>query len=217
MIEMTAKSVQNTQGQTLFHVEMKNTETKEMVVKNISTEDYVLLLQKSGIKREEKVRVRGSLLPKGYIDGAFTQNGFDVVWREEGKQRLFVTTYGRYMIPYPDLIFAISVRNGRVMQDYVFAAVGDTLYNYPFGNVSSSGSICMGNIDTSCAATDIGSFAEEFFLGETNHDYVDSEKIKPAWSQKQLLEKLQGKKAFPKKWLVEADVQLNELVNRIVN
>lgn len=78
------------------------------------------------------------------------------------------------------------------------------MFRYPFGNVSSNGSICMGNILTKKLSFEkADEFMELFFSGVTNNDYYDKSNILPGYSLSKMINMLEKKKEFPKRWLVE--------------
>lgn len=193
--------VENACGQQMFHVEMR-TAQGAVVSKNLSIEDYLHLLGSSLCLEveEDEIRIPARILPNGYIDGKFTKSGYTVVWREKAEKRLFVHKSGHYQIPFPDLIFVLSVKDGSVRKKCVFSAVKDNLYRYPFGNVDEAGSICMGNIHVNM--DNMADFSTEFFMGETNEDYfVPGGSIKPKWSQGRLLAEAAKHETFPTRWL----------------
>lgn len=217
-MHITTETVENALGQTLFRVTMRDADA-EVVSKVLSLENYLSLLG-SSMKLEEAedtVRIPKGKLPEGYIDGVFARSGFTVVWREKAKARLLIHSTGHYQIPYPDLIFVLGVKGGVIRRKYCYAAVGEKLYRYPFGNVSRDGAICMGNIRVDVRGR-ISAFSEEFFLGETNGDYYrPGESIRPKWSQEKLLEHLAKRDYFPEKWLAKAPFDtVGELVEEVL-
>ena len=216
-MQITTETIENALGQTLFRVTMRD-EKGEVLSKILTLENYLTLLETSMRfeEKEDAVRVERRMLPAGYIDGAFTKSGYTVIWREKAMKRLLIHSSGHYQIPYPDLIFVLETKDGEIRQKYCFAAAGERLYRYPFGNVSKSGAVCMGNIKVD-PKDSISSFAEEFFLGVTNEDYFErGESVKPKWSQTKLLENLSGKDVFPEKWLTKGRFEtLEELINHV--
>ncbi len=150
----------------------------------------------------------------GYIDGYIGEDGWIAVWRVKGIKRLLVHSSGHYMVPFPDLIFLVKAGKNNV-EGYVWAIDDkDWVYRYPFGNVSTTGAICMGNINLS-DVPGAEAFTEEFFLGKTNNDYFGiGTHIKPKYSQQELLRRLEKKDRFPKRWLVDSKMTLEDIIRR---
>ena len=200
-MKFKSEVVENANGQQMFRVEIRNAQGAVMS-KNLSIEDYLHLLESSlNLDMiEDVIRVPAYHLPDGYIDGKFSRSGYTMVWREKAKKRLFVHKTGHYQIPFPDLIFVLSVKDGKTLRKSVYSAVKDTLYRYPFGNVDSDGNICMGNIRADLSRAK--HFSEDFFLGKTNDDYyAPGDSVKPKWTQGKLLEEAAKHETFPLRWL----------------
>ena len=194
-------------GHSVFEVTFTST-SGETVRRILTPEDYADLLGASLKETKRNFwRIRKDFLPEGFVDGCISdENNYVVAFKVKGCVRPFLHTSGMYQIPFPDLLFIVKMNKGRISGKEVYAMKkgdGDTLYQYPFGNVSTCGSICMGNIETSeIKENGPEMFAELFFLGKTNNDYFgEGSHINAKWSQEQLLQKLDGKKEFPERLL----------------
>lgn len=197
-------------GNSVFLVRYTST-SGEVIQKTVSAEDYAGLIGAS--LKETKMnywRIQPEFIPEGFIDGCIAGNSnYQVVFKVKGAVRTFCHTSGTYSIPYPDLVFFLEMKRGRINSKCVFALKkgnNETLYQYPFGNVSTSGNICTGNINLA-EVKEYGPqmFAELFFLGKTNNDYFhEGSHISTKWSQEELLRRLDGKKEFPERLLKES-------------
>jgi hypothetical protein len=198
---MESRTLCDETGHTLFLVRF-TTARGEVIEKTLKPEDYVSLIGGSLKEDRSYWRIRKDLIPEGFVDGCISDdNNYYMAFKVEGKVRPLVHTSGQYMIPYPDLLFVLRMRQGYLEKKSVYALKKgcEELYRYPFGNVSTTGSICTGNIELDEVRT-IGPmmFTELFFLGKTNNDYFhEGSHIKPKWSQEELLRKLEGKETFP--------------------
>ncbi len=169
------------------------------------------------------MRIGRELVPEGYIDGYFAgPDTYTCVWEVKGKRRQFVydTRTGsdssrHYSIPFPDLIFAVSVSKGVRQSFYCFARrkCDGRICNYPFGNVSNEGSVCMGSIATKSVTP--SRIEEDFFLGVTNNDYYRGiDRCGMEWTQPRLLQELKGKEKYPDNWLVESGMTLETIIKK---
>lgn len=179
---------------------------KEVVERTMTVSDFLKLFGDSLEVKPTFQKIEGDWLPDKYYDLQFfdTEN-WGIVFPVKTAKRLLVHTSGQYEVWYPNLVFFLMVRNGAITEKNCFAVkevVPDAeLYRYPFGNVSSSGSICMGNIDIDVRKGPMA-FLDEFFLGVTNNDYYSSDcAVTQKWSQSKLLENLSKESSFPAKWL----------------
>ncbi len=222
-MKFVAESIQNDMGQVFF----KTTYAQDMNVSlsaikghvevhTLPFDEFKAVLGMSGKPVESWVHVPKGFIPgsedSGYIDGYVSKEGWSAVWRVKGEVRQLIHTSGHYRVPFPDLIFAVTVKKGAVYRDYCFALDGDKVCQYPFGNVNDCGSICMGNIHIS-NISNIKDFEEEFFLGKTNNDYFHpGDHVKVKYSQDELLRRLSGKETFPKRWLIKRKLTLKDVI-----
>ena len=215
--QIESRTICDETGHTLFVVKY-TTPRGEVLQKTLSPEDYIKLI--GGSLREEcrYWRVRQDFLPEGFIDGAIgDESNYIIAFKVPGEVRFFAHTSGNYNIPYPDLIFVLQMKKGSIWKKLCFGLGkdGDTLYHYPFGNVSADGGICMGNIELDeIRSGGPATFAELFFLGKTNNDYVSHGcPVKGNLSQEMFLKKLDGKKKFPERLLVPCEGQLKRVAD----
>lgn len=204
---LEAKSVTDLTGTSLMEVIFKKT-NGEQISKMMSLKAFAELILGSIKKECTYSHISKEFFPSEYIDGYIANdNTYKCIWKEKGIKRTMAYSADGietlFFVPYPDLIFLINVNDGVVTRKEVYATKQneDNLYRYPFGNVSTSGSICMGNIDTKNLIP--STFAEKFFQGLTNNDfYKPGEHVVPKWEQTILLEKLEKVTSFPEKWLI---------------
>ncbi len=203
-MKLTATNVTDRLGNEFFRLLMER-EDGVVVKRTVTIPTFCQMLGHS---------MKNELLFQEYDKEFFPENtlyaksadklNFDCVWRESPGKKVVVYYDQHFIVPFPDLVFGVSVRGGVAQGKYCFAIKkgGNKLYNYPFGNVSMGGAICMGNIQYNLDSH-VADFSEDFYLGETNDDYYRSDKVSAKYSQRQLLEKLTKKETFPEKWLVE--------------
>lgn len=184
-----------------------------IIKKTISFEDYEKLLFNS---QKEKVSFFSVEHPRYFYQGyASDQRGtFEVILTVPAGNHMFVSE--RYnlatQLPYPALIFKLSFQNGSALHKECFALDTDTptdasvLYRYPYGNVSHTGSICMGNISVKCQSIkEADRFVEAFFAGvDEGHYYSVGENTIPVYTEDQLVKKVLKKGSFPTQWLYPA-------------
>lgn len=158
--------------------------------------------------------VRIGSLPEGFLDGSISSEDpatFDVVLIKPAQKRPMIYGNRHWFIPFPKLVFYLSVSMGRVTTKLCFALRNETvdentpIYLYPFGNVSFDGSICMGNVITKDLnqISMVEEFIADFFMSETNNDYYDN-KNQTGLSQAELLYRLKELELFPNEWLQKA-------------
>ena len=218
----TAQCHESKRGDTLFTVIMEK-EDGQVLKKELDLPSFMHLLDTSKVVEENYVALSRDMIPEGYIDGHFASPlTYTCVWEVKGKVRQLVydakNADGKvkhYSLPFPDLVFALSVKGGVRQSFSCFAKKeGDTaLFHYPFGNVSDSGGVCMGSIATKNVTP--CQIEEDFFLGVTNNDYYTGmRRCGMEWSQTRLFKELKGKDKYPDNWLVGAGTDLMELVNK---
>ncbi len=224
-MKFVTETVQNDTGQVYFKTtwagDMKVSLSGlkgNVVTRTLPFEDFKSLIGLSEKPVESWIRVPKGFIPgsedSGYLDGYICDGGWSAVWKVKGTVRQLIHTSGHYRVPFPDLIFSVMIKNGIMCSSFVFALDGDRVCQYPFGNVSVDGSICMGNIHLPKNPV-IKDFEEEFFLGKTNNDYFHSgSHVKVKYSQDELLRRLSGKETFPKRWLIKKDFTLRDVVKR---
>lgn len=214
-------------GNSYFAVSFEG-ERGETIVRYLSYPQLLKLLNASHI--EEKTYVSLGQVAEGYIDSNIcTDGGGSVRMYVPAKQRvMLIGIEGEklpraFKIPMPPMIFQIEFGGKRFSgkccivkgsyeevkrKYYGNALVG---YYYPFGNVSDSLTICMGNISYDVpAAIDAPKYIDAFFDGITNNDYMVESRVKSGKHQMEFLGFLEGKKMFPYKELIELPENLNK-------
>lgn len=190
-----------------------------VITKVIGYETLMKILKES--YREEEFWINMGKLPEGYIDGSKSATG---KWRVKvyrpAQTRAFMLKQDgvkmplTFMIPWPALLFEID-NNGsgkvcivkgtyeKVKKDYWAMRLKG--YSYPFGNVSDSGGICMGNINRKVSRMeDTDGYVEAFYDGVTNFDYIASKKgFTNGLGQMEALQRISKRKSFPYEWLYE--------------
>lgn len=187
--------------------------------KILSYEAMMKVLDRTYRVEEEWIHV--GQLPQGYLDCRKSSSGnWSVkVYRPEQTRAFMLKQEGQkmplvFMIPWPAMLFEVNSNgNGnvcivkgaydRVKKEYWSGKLKS--YSYPFGNVSSYGRICMGNIAHKMKdMCDVDRFVEAFYDGVTNFDYINSKKsFKNGMGQMEALQKIQQRKVFPYSWLYE--------------
>ena len=217
-MDFVAKSVVDRSGNTFIDCTMVGEKGRE-THRVLAIDDFLSMMGQS-IKREVRlVEIKNGFFPKDYVSLFYgDEEHYSCSFFVEPKKRVFVYSDGKhYNIPYPKLLFKVE-RDSYSLRGSVFALKSGKqskkLYNYPFGNVNSSGGICMGNISLKDIEK-VTDFADEFFLGVTNEDYMNScKKVKPDYTQKQLLDKLVKLDEFPERWLVESSMSYADVVGK---
>lgn len=183
-------------------------------IKLLTMDNYLAILGDATFSNA-KHHVRIGCLPEGFYDGSISSidpSTFDAVIIQPAQKRAMSYGGKHWYIPFPRLVFYLSVCNGHVTEKYCFALKNnepvskDTLvFTYPFGNVSENGSICMGNVITKNLdqISMTNEFIADFFMSETSNDYYEG-KDKTGLSQAELLYRLKEKDEFPEEWLTQA-------------
>lgn len=210
-MNFTAIASESKRGETVFEIQMQK-ENGEMVINKVDLSTFLNILDATKVQEENYVRLSRELVPEGYIDGAFASDDtYWCIWKVKGAKRQFVLdmrngddSLRHHIIPYPSLVFALKVHKGvrQAFRCYATKEGSSALYEYPFGNVNTGGSVCMGSIRTKDVTP--ANTEEDFFLGVTNNDYYSGfAKCGMDWSQEKLIKELSGKDEFPDNWLQE--------------
>jgi len=181
--------------------------------KTLSFEDFKKLFDVSTKIAEDKYRSIPKL-PKYYYDGGVTKKR-DSFWvalfvPAEKRQFYYQTTEEMLFVPYPNMLFMLKVGNGVVNSRFCYAIADNELtdtsilYQYPYGHVSTSGSICMGSCSTTLnSLSESDSFVESFVLGSNQgHYYQNNEMSRKNVSLRELLSLVEKKGYFPSEWLM---------------
>ena len=219
-MQFTATSMIDLVGNPFIKVSMIG-ENNKSTIRTLTIAQFIKVLGGATKEEREFVKLRENFFPKSQKAVYFSDYlNYTCIWEEGAKERLLVlkTPLGdkHYHVPFPTLIFRITVKDGQVVSKYCFARKKNskTICRYPFGNVSNSGSICMGNISAN-DMTCVEDFSDDFFMGVTNNDYYRNGEGRVTFevTQEQLLDKLSALKEFPDNWLVESDVTEEQLLD----
>lgn len=206
-MELISKTKTDRLGNTVFIVKLIE-DSGLVTEKTLTAEDYIKMLGESVTVRESMIRI--SALPAHYLDGAVSSNGARAILFYPAEKRTIVFGQKHWIVPFPNLIFDLTIKDGKRNGGRCFAIDTDkpnmnsNLFCYPFGNVSASGSICFGNIDNRAVnLSTIETIVDDFFCGVTNNDYYGDGGVLvvPMYKQEVLLEKLTHMDAFPSEWL----------------
>lgn len=169
-------------------------------------------------------------LPSNYVDGSIFRKSNNIICAKvltlipKGK-RVFQhieTTFPEMNVPA--LLFYWVIENNRIYKTSVYALKEPvfnnktTLYQYPYGNVYSSGDVCWGTIDrpeiNMLKKLDI---AETVFLRSiTSNDlYSESYTTQKEKSLRDLLWYVNGFEEFPDEILVKSDVTAEGLIKKV--
>ena len=206
-MEMQVNTFAGKRGEVMFKVQFIQS-NGQVDVKSLNYKTYLSLLTKS-VHQNEYIQL--GEVPTGYKEAAYAdRDTYKIFLCAPAQKRLMVYQGGHYWIPFPGCLFFLEVKKGAVCHKYVYCYADEEikdesrLFRYPFGNVSSNGSICMGNILTKRLSFEkADEFMDLFFSGVTNNDYYDKSNILPGYSLSKMINMLEKKKEFPKRWLVE--------------
>lgn len=154
-------------------------------------EDYITMLQNSHRRQESPTTLFIGDVPAGFVDGfvSNTEGTLGAIIYLPPRKHQFILAGvegGRekkaYYIPMPGLVYEVVANKGTMHTFRCFAFKewnGDEteLFHYPYGNVSDSGSICMGSVSRVkvTSYTDIRENIENSLNGVTNSDYLDGD------------------------------------------
>lgn len=207
----------------VIHVQTIDDDGKT-IKKVISVSDFLSLFDDCQVIENEYREI--GKLPHGYYKGAIhpTREQFRCTIVVPG-QVLPVTFMGtEYVVPYPSLVFAFTVCDGRVISSQCFALKdkypkdSSMLCYYPFGNVYDTGNICWGsnNLPEVKEMCELDRLVSLFLGSPTNMDLYTPEKqfIDPpeyTTSLRSFYEELKNKEAFPTEILLENGKLLGSL------
>lgn len=186
------------------------------IEKLLALDDYISLITGSVYDKGNKM-VRIGTMPEHYYDGSVSTEGnsFRVILHLPAEKRALSFGGKHWFVPFPNLIFYFEVKKGTISSKYCYATPAaelsevTPLLRYPFGNVSSSGSICYGNIALKIPdMKHIEDACDAFFMSVTNNDYY--EEI-AGMKQEKLLTKLKKLESYPPEWLLPLEGKMKTL------
>ena len=217
-VEIVSKTYVDEIGNLFFDVSMKNGDM--LIEKRLSVEDYLGLFEEYTTEQEEFREL--PRLPEEILKARVSnmdESTFNAVVEYPAGKRAFSYMGEHMLLAFPAIISFIKVEKGVRTDTHVFCIKQEDigkekpiLYYYPFGNVSSDGSCCYGNISVSgvkdvCAAPSV---LDQFLLGETNNDLWGSKFTNSgAKTQGELIEKLRKMEDFPEEWLSKSTCQVS--------
>lgn len=198
-------------------------------LKVVGYEDFIRTLSVNQLVDEKR---RIGPYPKGF---------FDIVISKKGQLRVIVIVQeGSYIfrldernteksfnnfIPFPPLWFEIEYNKvGTVTEMVVFALEKndpketDWLFQYPFGNVSRDGKVCLGGnlIKGISCARDVEKAIAVFFSSKSNSDYYGMNNAS-ILSLRELLLSLVEKTTFPRELLIKSSFTIKERMDFLIN
>lgn len=167
----------------------------------------------------DKVRIDTGILPRNTRFFSRTTRGFDVfVELPEHTRRIeYSHITEEFIVPMPYTCFIMRCTEDdneiRISEVFLFVLHGPILststmlYRFPFGNVFSGGSVCMGSVPypTVEATADLSVIPELILSSKFNGDlsignfttFVDPDSNLDIFRSEHLAQYLKGKKAFP--------------------
>lgn len=182
--------------------------------------DYISMLQRSVKREEAPTTLMVGEIPQGFVDGAVSDIPGTlgaIIYVPPQKRQFLLDESGErkkaaYFMPMPGLVYMCVSNHGNIhtFRCYVFKEwEGDKtkLYHYPFGNVSDSGSICMGSVKKVKISDfmDIRKNIEQSLTAVTNRDYLDSGLCRTSVTvtQHELCDQVSKMDEFPSEILLE--------------
>lgn len=187
--------------------------------KYVDIDELLAALNKSVVK--EKQAYYMGKLPQNYYDGCIRRDksgnlDADIILTVPGVKMRTVYENSEYMIPYPSLLFCFQIHNNGIVKTQLYAIKGihwtdkTVLYNYPFGNVSTSmHTVCWGSnsLPEIKELRQLDAVCSLFYNCPCNNDYFSAErstKLKYT-NVRGLFEKIMNNENFPEEILVESD------------
>lgn len=221
-LQIISKTVRSQSGMVKMMVSLFDGESLlEQTV--MSIDDYISLLQGAVRRVDAPTSVELGLIPQGLYDGFVTNRkgtlgGIFYIPPQKHQFILAPTDFQprrAYYLPMPGLVYSLIFNNEcqRSMSCFAFKEwKGDdtVLYQYPFGNVSSSGSVCMGSIKSVKGSTfmDLREHIENSLNGVTSGDYLGGQsKVRLATdaTQYQFCDSIAELDEFPMELLLESE------------
>lgn len=207
-----------------FRATVTNEDGRE-VTKVLGYEQICKFLQ-SSYREAEVPSLSVGKIPPNYLDAKIDANGNGLVRvLIMGAVRPFLQAVlnkkipKQWDIPYPSMIFEVGYGKKitpyghaycvkgteQEIRDAYYSSKGVEIFQYPFGNINSSGGMCMGNIRVKVPEmSDVGIFLDAFWSGITNNDYLNGDRanVNVKLSQTELLMSIEGKEKFPEEYLI---------------
>lgn len=191
---------------------------------------FTEMVKDASVLQENHAFLRIPPTPKGFVDGylstepgtlggVFVMEGTRSQFALKSHERREGAEMGKlvekaYCIPMPHLVYYVCFRKGCLQEMLCFAfrewkGMDTVLCQYPFGNVSALGNVCMGNTpinaDSIRSFSDLLSVIMDSRLAVTNDDYLKDGKVRlvKEITQIELCDSLIGKDTFPHELLLD--------------
>ena len=200
-------------------------EDGSQTTKTVAYDDFVRSVA-SGIRTDG---IKIGPLPQGTLSMWIDNNSRKIaVFLKQEQRMLTLSERGKekksFMVPFPALAVQMTVYADKTVPNRCFALASDEwpdentrLFRFPFGNVSTDGSICMGGNISITEGKSLSQAVQEaltmFLYSPYNGDYYGVNcMVSSGESLEDLLKRLNGKKEFPKELLKETEYTLRALV-----
>lgn len=208
-LQLEARTLRSDAGQVVWQCVLRDGDTV-ITQRVMGVDDFITLIKGAQRSVATATTFPIGMVPEGMVTGYTSTDAstFGAIIRVPAQKHQFVlaetgvnnvnrtsfmteTTDNKrasFFLPMPNLIYAGHVKDGALNALYCFTykewCGEDTiLYQYPFGNVSSSGSVCMGTVSNDTplrSCIDLRNVIEASLDGETNGDYLTYGKVRLA-------------------------------------
>lgn len=152
------------------------------ISKTLTFKAFVKWLSGSLKEKEELIYYPVGKIPKGYVDALICNNGsFHIAVRTPMAKRQVIYMGHPMYCAFPPLVFMLHINaEGTLIGANCFALKEEQvkedslLWQYPYGHVSKTGSICMGSVPKNnlYGLASAQTVIDNFFLGEDQgHNY----------------------------------------------
>lgn len=194
-LQLEARTLRSDAGQVVWQCVLRDGDTV-ITQRVMGVDDFITLVKGAQRSVATATTFPIGMVPEGMVTGYTSTDAstFGAIIRVPAQKHQFVLAEtdnnkrASYFLPMPNLIYAGHIKDARLNALYCFTykewcGEDTVLYQYPFGNVSSSGSVCMGTVSKdeplhSCI--DLRNAIEASLDGETNGDYLTYGKVRLA-------------------------------------
>lgn len=180
----------------------------------VTIESLVKAMTNSMVIKRSSIAI--GKLPFGYYDAAVSEeNGklcANVITVLPASRQMMKYEKTLYDICLPSLVFCFEIEKERIRSTKVYVIKDkrptdkSRLYRYPFGNVSTGGSVCWGNnrLPDISELKALESVMMFFIQSPGNADYFNAKEYcgHKNYTLRQLFEKLKDKESYPGNYLV---------------
>lgn len=225
-LQLQSKTLRSDAGLVCFKVDLVDG-NEVLQSKTMSIDDYITLISGAERRTERPITVALGEIPEGMVDGYASpiEGTLGAIIRVPAHKQQFSLTVDKnisesgvksFFMPLPNLIYLITYSSGvrKSFDCYCYKeweGLETKLMQYPFGNVSSSGSICMGKIvvdeEDKTSFMGLRRIIESSLYGITNNDYLTDGRVrlKERYTQYDFCKKLvdENVDVFPHELLLE--------------